>query len=169
MMTPFSDQGLNKTRYTVIPRTLIFVFDHNNRVLLIKGSPQKKRWAGLYNGIGGHIETGEDVYEAAQRELEEETGLSEIALDLCGQVMIHGNENTGVALFIFKGAYTSGIIRESQEGELAWIDLSHLEEKSLVEDLRILLPKVASHQSADKMLIGKYRYTQENRLEISIR
>jgi 8-oxo-dGTP pyrophosphatase MutT (NUDIX family) len=42
----------------------------------------------LYNGIGGHIEAGEDILEAAQRELNEETGISQVELSICGQIMI---------------------------------------------------------------------------------
>ena len=167
-MSPFSDQGLNKSRYRTIPRTLIFLFDHNHRVLLLKGSSHKKLWAGLYNGIGGHIEAGEDILEAAQRELVEETGIKGVALDLCGQIMIDVNENPGIALFIFKGKFRGGFKKESQEGELAWVDLYQLDNIPVVEDLPILLPKVVSHRIGDKVFIGKYYYNQENGLEISI-
>lgn len=168
-MTQSADQALDDKRYSVIPRTLIFLFDQWNRVLLIKGSPHKKLWPGLYNGIGGHMECGEDALEAAQRELAEETGLTGVALELCGQIMIHVTEKAGVALFIFKGGYSGEIMGPSEEGELAWIELSQLEKIPLVEDLQILLPKVAAHHTGDQIIIGKYRYTHENKLDISIR
>jgi hypothetical protein len=35
---PKSDQGVEQKRYTVVPRTLIFLFDFDNRVLLLKGA-----------------------------------------------------------------------------------------------------------------------------------
>jgi 8-oxo-dGTP diphosphatase len=59
----------------VIPRSLIFV-TRPGKVLLIKGHPRKRLWANRYNGIGGHIEYGEDLVKAAERELLEESGLS---------------------------------------------------------------------------------------------
>jgi len=55
-----------------VPRTLIFL-ERNGHVLLIRGGPDK--WfAGRYNGLGGHVEPGEDVYTAALREVQEEAG-----------------------------------------------------------------------------------------------
>ncbi|HNQ32115.1 MAG TPA: NUDIX domain-containing protein, partial [Candidatus Woesebacteria bacterium] len=68
-------QGVSQDRYTVIPRVLIFPFSSDSKVLLLKGSEHKRIWAGLWNGIGGHVEAGESVLQAAKRELQEETGL----------------------------------------------------------------------------------------------
>ena len=71
------DQGVavSRNRYQVIPRTLCFI-THGDDVLLLLGGSHKRIWAGRYNGVGGHIEPGEDVYEATLREVAEETGLA---------------------------------------------------------------------------------------------
>lgn len=59
IMNPKSDQRIDdQERYLVVPRTLVFLFDEQDRVLLLKGAENKIRWAGLYNGIGGHVERG---------------------------------------------------------------------------------------------------------------
>jgi 8-oxo-dGTP diphosphatase len=168
-MTPNSDQGLDQVRYQVVPRVLIFLFDQQNRVLLLKGSPQKRLWAGLYNGIGGHIEAGEDILEAAQRELFEETGISDLSLDLCGQIMVDVSPQVGVAIFVFKGEYHGTSLSPSDEGMLAWIDLVVLDSLQLVEDLPALLPKIAVHEPLSQMIIAKYNYDGEGNLQISFR
>lgn len=68
---PASDQGVHLPRYKVIPRTLIFLV-HGEEILLIRGAPTKRLWANRYNGLGGHVEHGEDPLSAAKRELREE-------------------------------------------------------------------------------------------------
>ena len=77
------DQGLQsgKRRFQVIPRVLVFLRNEDD-VLLLKGAPDKRIWANLYNGVGGHVEVDEDVYSAALREVYEETGLEVSNLEL---------------------------------------------------------------------------------------
>jgi 8-oxo-dGTP diphosphatase len=57
---PVSDQGVNRERYMLIPRTAIFV-RRGGAYLLLKGAPTKRLWANKYNGLGGHVEPGEDI------------------------------------------------------------------------------------------------------------
>ena len=99
---PASDQGVNFDRYMFVARTLIFL-TRGEKVLLLKGAQNKRLWAGLYNGIGGHIEKGEDVISAARRELFEETGLASSNLMLHGIVTVDTQGIPGVCIFIFKG------------------------------------------------------------------
>ena len=68
---PVSEQGVTLDRYMLIPRTMIFL-RRGNSYLLLKGAPTKRLWAGKYNGLGGHVEMGEDVLSSAKRELQEE-------------------------------------------------------------------------------------------------
>ena len=164
---PSSDQGVEAKRYKVIPRSLIFLFDENDHVLLIKGSKTKRLWAGLYNGIGGHIEQGEDIKEAALRELQEETGITDVDLFFVGQIMVDVSDETGVAIFLFKGQFGGDDFIHSSEGQLAWIPIDHLSEVPVVEDLPVILPRIIKHQVSDPILIGRYRYGLNGKLEIS--
>jgi len=161
---PKSDQGIEQKRYQVIPRTLIFLFDDNARVLLIKGSPHKRLWAGLYNGIGGHIEKGEDVLQAAYRELFEETGITNVSLSLCGQIMIDVSETVGVSNFIFRGTFTTNNFEPSSEGSLTWIPMGALADYPVVEDLPRLIPLVAAYPKKEDFIIGKYAYSLGGKL-----
>lgn len=59
--------------YALIEYVVGFALDRYGRVALIcKNRPEWQ--AGLLNGIGGHVEAGEDPDVAMKREFEEETG-----------------------------------------------------------------------------------------------
>jgi 8-oxo-dGTP diphosphatase len=163
---PKSEQGVTSERYAIIPRTLIFI-TRGEQVLLLRGAAHKRLWANRYNGIGGHIERGEDALSAAQRELVEEAGLDGEDLRLVGTVLIDASEGRGIGLFVFRGAYTRGELRESAEGSLEWVERSRLAEYALVEDLRVLLPRVLDMRDTDAPFLALYRYDEEDVLRIS--
>ncbi len=165
---PVSDQGASDNRYMVVPRNLIFLFDDKDRVLLIKGSSQKKLWSGLYNAIGGHIERGEDVIEGAYRELKEETGISDVLLQVCGLITIDVSECAGVLLFLFKGIYNEKAFTNSSEGKLFWKSINVTNYDELVEDLLVLLPRVVKHEPGDPLIIGKYHYDKQGNMIVNL-
>ena len=166
---PKSDQGIDDLRYQVVPRTLIFLFNQHNQVLLLKGANTKRLWAGLYNGIGGHIEAGEDIAEAAYRELSEEAGIEDVVLHFCAQVMVDVAHSTGVAIFTFRGDASTTDFTPSKEGRLFWVDLDDLESIPLVEDLLLLIPRIAAHQPESPVIIGKYVYQPDGSMKVSFR
>lgn len=160
-----SDQlGPDKNRYCLIPRVLVFPVDEKGRILLLKGAKNKKLWANLWNGPGGHVEPGEAVPDAARRELLEETGLRAGSLTLCAQVLANTGKNPGVMFFVFKAKCLEGEIHASPEGELAWHTLNQALKLDLVEDLYTLLPLVMRHRPNEKSFWGYYDYDPNGQL-----
>ena len=137
---PVSDQGATRDRYMLIPRVLIFV-TRGDRVLLQRGSPTKRLWANKLNGVGGHVEPGEDILSAARREFLEETGLT-ADLWLCGTVVVETGENPGVGIYVFCSEYSQGEPKASVEGTLEWIPFEEVPNYPVVEDLPVLLGRV---------------------------
>jgi 8-oxo-dGTP diphosphatase len=161
-----SKQGISEDRYTIIPRTLIFI-TRNDEVLLLKGAPGKRLWANQYNGIGGHIERGEDSLSSAQRELLEETGISDVELWLCGTVIVNTGKDIGIGIYIYRGEITSGDILESIEGKLEWIKVDQFNRIPLVEDLHRLLPRVLVMNKGNSPFSALFEYDQDGKVNIS--
>jgi len=162
---PASDQGVKKDRYMLIPRTLIFI-TRGESVLLLKGAPHKRIWPDRYNGVGGHIERGEDVITAARREIVEETGLKPEALWLCGTVTVDTGENIGIGLYVMKGFSSEGTPLASEEGKLEWVPFNEIQSKDLVDDLPVLLPRVINSSPGEAPFSAHYHYNQEEILVV---
>ena len=166
---PKSDQGidlsLKRQRYTVIPRTLVFI-TRTDSVLLLRGSPHKRLWANKYNGIGGHVERDEDIYAAALREVREETGLEVENLRLVGLINIDGDQPTGILLFVFTAEARSGEPLPSDEGTPEWIARDQLAQIDLVEDLPIILPRALATAPAAPPFFAHYHYDEQEQLVI---
>ncbi len=164
-----ADQGAaqSRQRYQVIPRTLCFI-TWGKEMLLLRGGPHKRLWAGRYNGVGGHIEAGEDVYTATLREIHEETGLRVHDLRLRGVVHVDaGDPCVGILLFVFTARAASRAIGLSPDGDLEWWPIERLPLADMVEDLPILLPKVLDLGPADPPFFAVYRYDEQDRLVIA--
>ena len=155
---PRSDQGITRERYMLIPRTAIFL-RRGDMYLLLKGAPTKRLWAGKYNGLGGHVERGEDILSAAKRELMEEAGL-ESDLWLCGTVVVDVDD-VGVCLFVFSGESLKGEPKPSVEGTAEWVRFDAIDKLPVVEDLPILLNKIHSMKRGDPPFSARSFYKDE--------
>jgi 8-oxo-dGTP diphosphatase len=85
---------------------------------------------GKYNGLGGKMESTEDVATCIRREIREEAGIE------CGQVHLRGTINwTGFGPkgedwlgFIFRiDTFTGNPFTENDEGRLEWIDIDKID------------------------------------------
>jgi 8-oxo-dGTP diphosphatase len=164
---PKSEQGLSSDRYQVIPRTLIFIFNQD-KVLLLKGSPTKRIWANLYNGIGGHIEAGEDVLSSARRELEEEAGITACDFRLVGTLLVDVLPDQGIVLFVLRGEYCGGVLKESSEGSLEWIDIKNFDDLPSPPDLKVILPIITQMKKESPPFSARSFYDIHDELRVVV-
>ncbi len=130
----------------VFTRTLCFV-ESGEDVLMLKGAPTKRLYANLYNGVGGHVEAGEDILTSMHREVREETGLEITDASLRAVVNVDEDGKPGVVFFVFTARALSRELRPSVEGQVSWIPRQRLMELDLVEDLRQMLPIVLDERA----------------------
>lgn len=144
-------------RYIVVPRTLSFVL-HDDAVLLIKRSPHRRIFPGKINGLGGHVERDEDVWQAAAREITEEAGLAVADLWLAGVVNVEGNlgqaeplasgQLPGVLIFVFTAQAASRAVTATDEGELLWAPLAAVADLDWVDgDPGLLVQALAARRA----------------------
>ena len=108
------------TRPLVSPRCVVFL-ERDGRWLFLRGGP-RKWFAGLLNGVGGHVEPGESLLAAARREVREETGLAAISLRLVDAVPVPPEREGGppVLLGVCVGTLPDGELTATDEGEHVW-------------------------------------------------
>jgi 8-oxo-dGTP diphosphatase len=157
-----------RTRYALVPRTLVFI-RRGEQFLLIHKEKKDSYGYGKLNGVGGHLERGEDPYSSARREVYEETGLKVDNLDLAAIIFIDTNESPGIEVFLFNAEYCFGELRHSEEGELVWMTLNEISASSqILEDVPLLIEICMCHQCGEKPTMIKYTYNNNGKLRIDI-
>jgi 8-oxo-dGTP diphosphatase len=125
-----------------VPRTLAFL-RRGDEVLLLRRSEDARILPRTYNGVGGHVEAGEDVHSAVAREIREETGLA--ARDLRLRGVLHVTENdaaVGVMVFVFTGEAEGEPSPVTGEGTPLWVSLSEIARLDVVPDLPAILARL---------------------------
>ncbi|MEE6523782.1 hypothetical protein FKM82_022824 [Ascaphus truei] len=104
--------------------TLVLVVQPQ-RILL--GMKKRGFGAGLWNGFGGKVETGETIEEAARRELWEESGLTVDTLLKIGRITFEfvGSSEL-LEVHVFRADTFSGEPTESDEMRPQWFDLEKI-------------------------------------------
>ncbi len=92
--------------------------------LLLGRRSKHKSYAGCWDIIGGHVETGETIWSALQRELLEEIGVDAIS----GEYIIAlplGTPSKAVTLHIYRLSSWQGepVLKNDEHSELRWFDI----------------------------------------------
>jgi len=97
----------------------------------------------MYDLPGGHLEEGEDIFDAIIREAKEEIGITIKREDL-DMIHIYHRYNKGVLKFIFKTDKYEGLLSNAEpdkSAEIKWIELDNLPE-NIVPSIKMELEKI---------------------------
>jgi 8-oxo-dGTP diphosphatase len=133
--------------FTPILATLGYVFSADRqRVLMIhRNARPSDPHFGKYNGLGGKLESSEDVMAGMRREIAEESGITCDELELAGTISWPGFGKQGEDWFgfIFRILRFSGTpLAANPEGALEWVEVVRVSSLPLWEGDRLFLPMV---------------------------
>jgi 8-oxo-dGTP pyrophosphatase MutT (NUDIX family) len=115
---------------------------YKSRILVLKRSDKVGSFPGYWAGVSGYIEKGESPYEAAVREIREETGIRGPTPVRGGKPFIVTDKGRGwlVHPFIFDSP-TSEITLDWEHRGYRWIDAEELESLETVPGLKKALKR----------------------------
>lgn len=144
---------------------MIFLFN-NHEVLLINNTRIGRFGFGKWNGLGGHIEKGENPIEAAKREVFEESGISIGNLEFDYITLLDADEGVGICLFIFHGYIKNKKFIIKNEGDLRWIAIDKLNQLDCVIDITQLINLIRSKPKKQLPVFLQYYYGKNDKLII---
>ena len=103
---------------------------------------------GRYNGVGGKLEKGESIEDAARRETFEEIGITVHQLNTCAELTFftpHKPEWNQV-VHVFLANSWEGDPQESEEMRPKWFSIADIPYKSMWPDDAIWMPRVLQGQ-----------------------
>lgn len=113
---------------------------NEGKALMIKR--KKEPFSGNLVAPGGKFEKGETPFECIEREIFEETGLKIKDYSLKIVTSEIGPENYNWILYLFVCSGFEGVVTESSEGHLIWVDMDRLPYENMADIDKRMLPYV---------------------------
>ena len=119
---------------TVTLTNMCMIRDGNRVLVQDRRDPA---WPGI-TFPGGHVEEGESFTDAVIREVWEETGLTITAPRLVG-IKDWFSEGKRYVVLLYRADRFNGDLHSSEEGEVWWEALDELPQRSLANDMKLML------------------------------
>ncbi|HYF04934.1 MAG TPA: NUDIX domain-containing protein [Patescibacteria group bacterium] len=166
-----SDEDITSLRNATEKFTTIFLIDSRQPrfLLMLKRAEWKKFAPGLYTGLGGKVELGEEIDQCATRELKEEAGL-EVPLTHFASIGVIANNGVKLIRQYF-GIYDFIDIPSCTEGVLEKISVDRVFEREIIPTARTML-KLWEEYNWDTnkhFSVIIYRNTVEGMYDVPIR
>lgn len=114
---------------------------------------------GMWNGLGGKVEPGEDVWSGMAREIREEAGIEVTSMQLRGTVSWPGFHSDGGdvfgMIFVIDG-FEGEPATANDEGPLEWQKISEISELNMFAGDRFFVPLVFDPQVSSFHLVIPY-------------
>lgn len=126
---------MRRTENTIFTNMCMVYYGEGNVLVQNRLNPD---WPGIVFP-GGHVEAGESFYDAAVREVFEETGLTVSELQMCGIKDWFRDDGTRYVVLLYKTDKFEGELTSSDEGEVMWIPLAKMQGMEITESMKTML------------------------------
>lgn len=137
----------------------------DGKYLLLKRSPQKKYAPNVIHPIGGKVDSNENPYTAAQRELLEEAGIKVKNMRLEGVIMeikpVKGEDENWL-IFHFSADYDTGELTTTEEGEFVYLNDSEILKQDLFPSVRPIIHNILNQK--DGTVFFTVAYNDEGKI-----
>lgn len=113
--------------------TLCYIEKDGKYLMLHRNAKKNDVNEGKWIGVGGHFEKDESPEECLLREVKEETGLTLTSYSYRAMVTFVSGNGVTEYMSLFTADGFEGEQIPCNEGELAWVDISRIEELNLWE------------------------------------
>ena len=145
---------MTTTRHTAPLAVLNVLLNPNqDRALIMRRGPEESL-AGMYTIPGGHMEIGENVLDAAVRELREETGVHADLKDCEVIGVIHGTAGTReyvqFVVLVHRWIGTPSITEPDNCDDMYWCEITNLPKNTLgwpVQAITMAIDSIHTHDS----------------------
>lgn len=134
----------------MVKTVLCYLKRDDSYLLLYRNKKKNDMNEGKWMGVGGHLEKGETIDQAAIREVFEETGLTVHSLECAGEI-IFINDDYEEVMYLYEITDFSGSLIECNEGELKWVPIKDIYDYPMWEGDKEFLPLLIDHAPYFKM------------------
>lgn len=141
----------------MINQTLVFI---QKKDKLLLGLKKRGFGAGRYNGFGGKVLEGEEVEDAARREIKEEIGVEVEDLEPAGELIFYPIKfPEGIKVYVFKALDFRGEPNESEEMKPEWFGVENLPYEKMWDADKYWMPLLLE----DKRFVGTFRFDENDK------
>ncbi len=117
-----------------MPQVVTCVLEYQGKILVLRRSSSVRTYKGLWGGVAGYIEPGEEPLQTAMKEIQEEIGLrpDDVQLLVTGDVLTFTDTDEGerydwvVRPFLFQLKHEHPLKIDWEHTEHRWIDPQEL-------------------------------------------
>ena len=135
------------------------------RVLLLKRAETKSVDPGVFSGIGGKVEPRESIYDALVREIEEETGITEVESLRVYSVTQHPyppDDSEWVNIYFIVKIANQVSIKPNENGTFHWIDPKEIDSYQTTTDTKEYIKIIFKDPNA--FIFGFFDHDKEGTL-----